>query len=94
MKTDWQHMQLLRIHVLVQKVTLKRHQSRFRISAENVCSIKINAVRQSQSCKCLETSVLPDAVIVSPRIAIYGLVTYPLEGLRSKRDLKRISAEN
>ena len=31
------------------------------------------------SCKCLETSVLPDAVIVSPRIAIYGLVTYPLQ---------------
>ena len=30
------------------------------------------------SCKCLETSVLPDAGIVSPRIAIYGLVTFPL----------------
>ena len=30
------------------------------------------------SCRCLETSVLPDAMIVSPRIAIYGLVAYPL----------------
>ena len=29
------------------------------------------------SCKYLETFVLPDAVIVPPRIAVYGLVEYP-----------------
>ena len=28
-------------------------------------------------CQCLEMSVLPDAVIVPPRIAVYWLVAYP-----------------